>query len=359
MRNKTGQMRIAIIGNMNNNGFSLMRYFRDLGEDAHLFLYLNDGFGSLSHFKPESDTWDIKKWAPFIHSIGFSNTLSSLHGKTILFGLLIRKYFSRTKENNSILHYSPVNYKKLKETLNSFDKIICSGIAPAILYKAGIKTDIYYSYSTGIEFLGNLDVLKSTSHMKKLFIKISRKPILKGLKSSKYILNSDMSVSAQTLEKYKLSFLPLAIPMVYNQEAIAFNQTQKPAFIAIIKAINSADMAIMSPSRNQWIKPKNVKQEAWFESKHNDWLIKGFAKMLILRPACNAKLFLFNYGPDVEASKELIKKLNISKNIIWTDKTSRKEILLMLNYATVCVGEFRTEEKIIWGGTGWEALAAG
>mgnify|MGYP001407938024 FL=1 len=31
-------MRVALIDNMNNNFFSLTRYFRDLGVDADLFL---------------------------------------------------------------------------------------------------------------------------------------------------------------------------------------------------------------------------------------------------------------------------------------------------------------------------------
>ena len=53
-------MKIALIGNMNNNNFALMRYFRILGADAHLLLYSNDGKGELSHFKPECDTWDIE-----------------------------------------------------------------------------------------------------------------------------------------------------------------------------------------------------------------------------------------------------------------------------------------------------------
>ena len=36
-------MRLGILGNMNNNHFSLMRYMRDLGIDAHLLLYSDDG----------------------------------------------------------------------------------------------------------------------------------------------------------------------------------------------------------------------------------------------------------------------------------------------------------------------------
>ena len=66
-------MKIAVVGNMNNNGFALMRYFRDLGADAHLLLNANDGTGDLSHFRPDSDTWNISAWSPFIHQTDIPN----------------------------------------------------------------------------------------------------------------------------------------------------------------------------------------------------------------------------------------------------------------------------------------------
>ena len=67
-------LRIAIIGNMNNNGFSIMRYFRDLGFNAYLLPYSTDGNGNLSHFSPEADTWDIDRWKPFIRTLGIPNS---------------------------------------------------------------------------------------------------------------------------------------------------------------------------------------------------------------------------------------------------------------------------------------------
>ena len=55
-------MKIALIGNMNNNFFSMLRYFRDLGMDATLFLFKNEQ----AHFLPKYDTWEIKKWEKYI-----------------------------------------------------------------------------------------------------------------------------------------------------------------------------------------------------------------------------------------------------------------------------------------------------
>ena len=68
-------MKVGLIGNMNNNNFALMRYFRDLGVDAHLLLYSNDGKNELSNFKPESDTWNINQWTPYIHQTKIPNSV--------------------------------------------------------------------------------------------------------------------------------------------------------------------------------------------------------------------------------------------------------------------------------------------
>jgi hypothetical protein len=79
------QPRIAIVGNMNNGGFAIMRYFRDLGADAYLLPYLTDGSGNLAHFAPEADSWTIERWQPFIRQLNFPNTTEAVFGR--LYGL--------------------------------------------------------------------------------------------------------------------------------------------------------------------------------------------------------------------------------------------------------------------------------
>ena len=49
------KIKIACIGNMNNNMFCLVRYLRDKGYDAHLFLV--DEF---DHFLPGSDSYNLE-----------------------------------------------------------------------------------------------------------------------------------------------------------------------------------------------------------------------------------------------------------------------------------------------------------
>lgn len=348
-------MKIAVVGNMNNNGFALMRYFCELGEDAHLFLYSNDGQGSLSHFAPESDDWNLARWNNRIHELSFSNSLVPIQNSLV--SILRKLSYLGTKRNASVLLQDIVDLKSIREKFRTFEAIVCSGIAPAIFLKAGITVDIYYPYSTGVEFLANTDVATG-SMLRRLYSAISKRSILKGLRAARHIVNSELSITADVLNRYGLSFTPLAIPMVYYQ-GVDTAADPEPWVQATIHEMRNHEFVIIAPFRNQWVVPLGMTQDSWFESKHNDWLIRAYSDLICLRPECKTMLCLFEYGPDVEHSRQLLRELGIEKNVIWIPKCKRKEILLLNHHASVCVGEFRDQKNIIWGGTGWEAMACG
>ena len=138
-------MKIGLIGNMNNNNFALMRYFRDLGADAHLLLYANDGQGSLSHFKPECDSWDIGRWQPYIHQTAVPNAPVAALGLPYSWAMglrsMIRSWFGL---NDS--YVLPVSKNKIRSDYAGYDRLIGSGISPATLNRAGIDLDIFFPY---------------------------------------------------------------------------------------------------------------------------------------------------------------------------------------------------------------------
>jgi hypothetical protein len=65
------------------------------------------------------------------------------------------------------------------------------------------------------------------------------------------------------------------------------------------------------------------------------------------------------YGPDVAATKALVAELGIGHRVSWLPKMARKELMWLLGRVSIGVGEFMNPRCMIWGGTGWEALAAG
>lgn len=354
-------MKVAVIGNMNNNGFALMRYFRDLGADAHLFLYKNDGVGAFSHFAVEADTWNIEKWIDCIHRIDIENSLTSLQHSFVLWALRRVRWIRRRSCDSSesdVSDYMPIDFHFVENSLSGFDFIVCSGVAPAVLAKLGLQVDIYYPYSTGVEFIGNIDAVKRMSIIKRCYVLFGKRLLVLGLKRSRFILNAEASVTADVLRRYGLPFVSLAVPMIYNRE-VDIAEKFSPDVMGIADVIKAQDFVVFSHARNYWVRPADIAEMDWFEGKNTDWLICAFAIFLLRRPNLRSKLVLLEYGPDVEASKELINRLGIGADVLWLKKMPRRDLMVLLNYSTIGVGEFRTQDKIIWGGTGWEVLAAG
>jgi glycosyltransferase involved in cell wall biosynthesis len=94
-------------------------------------------------------------------------------------------------------------------------------------------------------------------------------------------------------------------------------------------------------------------------SKNSDWLFHAFAGLLAARPGCRARLFVVEYGPDIAATKALVAELGIDDRVSWLPKMARKDLMWLLGRVSLGVGEFMNPRRMIWGGTGWETLAAG
>ena len=95
------------------------------------------------------------------------------------------------------------------------------------------------------------------------------------------------------------------------------------------------------------------------QNKNNDRLIRAFARLKMCRPKLKPLLFLFEYGPDIESTKNLIEKLEIHKDVIWIPKMDRKFIYHIISMADVGVGEFYDIKELTWGITAVEIMMMG
>ena len=112
--------------------------------------------------------------------------------------------------------------------------------------------------------------------------------------------------------------------------------------------------------RHFWdFNPKNYDSQTWpTANKNNNLLIIGFQKFLKQYPNANAKLFLSEWGTDLNKSKKLISDLSIDKNVEWLPLIPRSNISYILSkYAQLAVGEFIISPNETWGSTGWECIA--
>lgn len=354
-------MKVALVGNMNNNNFSLLRYLRDIGVDAHLLLYSNDGEGSLSHFTPEADCWDLSKWEPYIHKTVIPNAPIAVFDFPFSWLISILSFF-KSRFFSNVIWMKPITKKIIVETYSSFDCIIASGITPATLQRANIAVDVFYPYSSGIEFLntGEFKIqLERGSYFRRYIYRKVREKQLRGIRIAKNVINSEMYFTESVLNELNIKSKKIFIPTVYND----FSQVEIKLSKTLLEAesiIELSDFVIFHHARLKWNNNGEYTDSEWFqENKNNNWIINQYYIFLESNPSKKSILIILEYGPDVLETKKLIASLGIEKFVLWLPKMKRKEIMWLISKSTIVCGEFHVLPRTIWGSTGWEALAGG
>lgn len=298
-------MKIGLIGNMNNNFFSLVRYLRDQKFDAHLYLFNNETI----HFHPSSDTFN-SDYQEYTHQLTWGS------GKS---------FFHSTKRN-------------IIADISDLDFIIGCGATPAFLSKIGRKLDIFAPYGSDIYvlpvFLKNIKTFNP-------FLSIYQR---NGIENSRYVLMDETNPNFEsfiTRLKFKGKRIKSAIPFIYhpvfNPDSIKSFYNQCHWYNEFMTIRENNDIVVFHHSSHFW---KTPPIDCWQgETKGNDKVIKGFARFVTQNKDINASLILFEYGPDVAESKKLINQLNISKNVIWFPVLSRKEIFAGISLADIGIGE--------------------
>lgn len=312
-------MKVALIGNMNNNNFSIMRYFRDFGINAHLILFKDDITKSQSHFKPEFDTWDMAKWSPYIHYVNFNSYYAALFCPAFL----------------------------LKKHFKSYDILISTGNSPVILNKCRIGIDVFYPYGEGIEGVGDpisREKWKNLPFIKKVMYSQLRRLKISAIKKAHTCLSSDLHLTKDTFDELDIPFQKISVPMVYNKE------------LRKIKIRNKNIQNIKKKINNY--KYKLFCHVSQLPIKNNLPMIEGFAKFALSQKKKNCVLILTDYGSleSINLTKEKLVILGVADRVIWLKKTTRRELMWLLDEVDFGFSEF---EGTMWGGTGWEFLSAG
>lgn len=337
----TDGRKIAIVGNMNNSGFALLRYFRDLGADAYLLPYATDGQGNLSHFSPDADTWHPERWGSFIRPLNAPNSSKALLGAA---GTL----WSRRAR------------AQLNAELAEYGHFVGSGMAPALFQTLGRQLDLYFPYGTGIEFYGDIEFNR---HMRSSMLRcfshgVVRRLQGRGIQSTRHCLNAEMSLTKASFDRIGKPFERLAIPAVYNVEPLP--DVVPEGLAGALARLRASDLSMFCCARLLWARDPRLSERAWQSfTKNSDWMFQGLAQFLRQHPGSRPLLAVVEYGPDVEASKQLVCDLGLQDHVMWLPKMPRREIMLLLDAADVGIGEFYRDPGVIWGGTGWEILAAG
>jgi hypothetical protein len=316
-------MRVALIGNMNNNFFSIMRYFRDLDIDAHLFMYE----GEYNHFQPEKDTYYIEKYRDYIHTLSIKPSVRGL-------------FF--------------LDKKRIKEELKGYDFFIGCDIAPAMFLKLGMRLDIFIPYNDKIEHTSQSIRINGakeylTSLAREYIIKLQIEGIKKS--TSKIIADALQDVCRDTIKRLNLheQLIQKYLLMVYPEKPKENRELNNT-----IELMKRQNLVLFCHTRHSW------REESMFDGypgKGIDELIIGYSHFIKnSSPKINPLLVFFEYGTDVEESKKLISKLGVEKYIEWLPIMPRKDILQLIDYADIVVDALSGG---MWGGVGWEGLSQG
>ena len=312
-------MKIALIDNMNNNFFAFGRYLRDLGVDAHLYLIPNC---SQKHFFPHTDTFKDVTKMEWIHN----------------FPLPITPY------TNLFL-----DKKKLQnEFKDRYDLIITRGLSSAFLKKAGIDSDIIMPYGSDLYDISVMDLEQNSfkDFLRNLYWYKLGYYQRKAYKDTRVLMiNLSHSRYTKALDKIGVEAIDAIVPMVYNKED--FSKVKDKRF----EFLKEHDFVVFNHARQEWVSSSGT-------NKGTDKIIKAFAEFIKSTKFKKPLLVLFEYGVDVDASKELISSLGIENYVYWMPKSPRKEIMIALENAT-----FGTDQVIKnmsgTGGTANEVLASG
>jgi hypothetical protein len=317
-------MRVALIGNMNNANFAALRHLRDQGLDAHLLMYSDE----TAHFLPQHDTWHWERWSPFVRTIPFTNGG-------------VDAVMARASA--------------LRPHFTGFDAFAANGFAPVFFARLGRKLDLFMPYAEGIEFIihhawrWQRPLSSAFSYVRRCMMESALVGHVKAITTA--------NLHDQSMQVFRrLGLRPTVMPlMALYREPMPADAIWPDGLEAKVQRMRASPLVVLSHVSHIW---KNLPFSHFMAGvgKRNQWLIEGFAGYVRESGNRQALLSLFEYGIDVPASRALIAELGIEPQVQWFPLMSRRHIMGLLEHVDIGGSEFA---GMMWGGCGWEFLAAG
>ena len=298
-------MRILILGNMGNGGYSVAKELRKMDTDVDLAVNISEFGMALPEWEDgkfsenvdpysfkvnkEKVEWNTPDW---IRYFDFKNKLPRAK-------YLIEKIKARIELIKMIREYDIVEVHVPFSIYTQF-----SGI-PYVAFDAGMIR--YFPDQNDIRFK-----LAKRGYSKAKKILFTNPDTLPIFENQKYI------------DKKKLTFVPFAIdPEKYKP--INAQELRE-------KYCKNNELLIFSPARQQW------------EVKGNDKIISAYARFIKKFP--NSKFIMVDWSTDRENSKKLAHSLGLSNKIFWISPVPKNKLIEYYNAADIVI------DQVILGGWG-------
>lgn len=316
---KSNTLRVAFLGNMNNNHFAVMRYLRDEGFDCELLLFTDEQH----HFHPKCDAYTLE-FMTWVKRVSWGS-------------------------EGQLLTIKP---KVIQADIDEYDVLIGCGLAPAFLCKAGRSLDIMIPYGHDIWTATKYGMASPHYIAKSISSAYFQR---KGLSQAKIVNGSFVSgIYGRRIRQLCSSSLlwEFDIPMVYERQYADPDIGGRTHWFKDFAEIRSnTDLMVVAHGRHVWGKVSEP------SVKGNDLLIKGWSLFCHRNPSIKAKLVFIEYGQNVFESKRYIAELGIQESVKWLPQMFRKDLMPGLLMADMVAAEFINS----WTGGGviYEALVAG
>jgi glycosyltransferase involved in cell wall biosynthesis len=309
-------MRILILGNMANDGYSVAKGLWKMKEDVDLAVNSSDFGMALPEW--EDGYISSENIDPYnVHMSDIQNTLA-FHKRIHYFDFLNKIPRKQCLVNKV---KSRINLIKM---MREYD--IVESHVPYMIYSqfSGIP---YVVYDAGwIRYLPYQNNFKT---------KLARRSYRRA--KSIIITNPDtlgISDSLPFLHKEDIHFSPFAID---SEKYKHYNVEELRA-----RYVGEEDLLLFSPSRQMW------------REKGNDKMLRAYAQFSKIFP--NSKFIMVEWSVDEENSKNLASSLGISNKIIWIKPVPKNQLIQYYNAADIVLDQFVLGS---WGTSTPEAMCCG
>jgi hypothetical protein len=295
--------KVALIGNMNNNNFVLLRYLIDVGIDAYLLILKNEPI----HFSPESDSYNVDKYNDRIKKMEWGD----------------RKDWFFVKK------------KDIENELKEYKILIGTDLSPAFCGRAGRVLDIFFPHGSDLGHFTYFRLTWPNKFIQTWMIVYMQRKYIPKVKYFHMEKSIELYEKRWNIFKGKSIRWKISMPLLYKD----MSETIEPVniFNKYIKKIQGeSDFLIYYHVRHVW--GGDEKNDA--NQKGTEKFIKAVALFKERNPKIKLNIITFEYGTTVYKSKKLIKKLNLEKNFNWFPVGIRKDIISGMKYADLVIGEF-------------------
>jgi hypothetical protein len=300
-------LKICLIGNANNNDFAIARYLKALGHEPQILMNFKT---TKHHFWPDKDSY-YTEYTSYV-----------LHKDWVQTAVIVKAAFLSRWRNLLI------------KDLSGFDLIIGNDMTPALSLFVNVPI-FFLPTGSDIRTYSKFHSLKGRKLRPWIILNLKSYLFQKGIKKIAGIINT--GYLPEVFEKLGVSSLcskDFSLPIVYKEDVpLGYKGTECKRGI-LEKLKKEGNLIVFSHGRHRWNNNISIG-----ETKGNEKLIRSIWDLKNNHPEIKLKIIFFEYGTDVNLSKKYIKDLGIEEYFVWFELDYRKNILNLLDYADLGIGQ--------------------